>query len=60
MNYANTLFESQSALGNATVLRIYFSPLHASDEGVYTCQSNLTYPVSSVVTKIQAVAIQSK
>ena len=51
---------TQSTIGNATTLSISFDPLHTSDEGTYTCQSNLSYPVSSVITKYSSVIIQSK
>ena len=50
----------QSTIGNTTTLSILFVPLYTSDEGTYTCQSNLSYPVSSVITKYSKVIIQSK
>ena len=50
----------QSTIGNTTTLSISFFPLRTSNGGTYTCQSNLSYPVSSVITKYSGAIIQSK
>ena len=50
----------QSTIKNATNLSITFIPLQTSDGGTYTCQSNLSYPVSSVITRYRSVIIRSK
>ena len=60
MSYGDIFPGTQSTIGNTTTLSISFDPLHTSDEGTYTCQSNLSYPVSSVITKYSSVIIQSK
>ena len=62
MIYGDGTQTRQSTIGNTTTLSISFVPLHTSDEGTYTCQSNLSYryPVSSVITKHSDVIIQSK
>ena len=60
MIYGDVFPGTQSTIGNTITLSISFDPLHTSDEGTYTCQSNLSYPVSSVITKYSDAIIQSK
>ena len=60
VSYGDIFPGTQSTIGNTTTLSISFDPLHTSDEGIYKCQSNLSYPVSSVITKYSSVMIQSK
>ena len=60
MTYGDVFVGTQSTIGNTTTLSISFDPLYTSDGGSYTCQSNLSYPVSSVITKYSTVIIQSK
>ena len=60
MTYGDVFPGTHSTIGSTTTLSISFDPLHTSDEGTYTCQSNLSYPVSSVITKYSSVIIQSK
>ena len=51
---------TQSTVGNTTTLSVSFVPLYTMDAGIYTCQSNLGYPVPSVMTKDQNAIVQSK
>ena len=51
---------TQSTVGNTTTLSVSFVPLYTMDARNYTCQSNLGYPVPSVMTKDQNAIVQSK
>ncbi|KAL5486438.1 hypothetical protein EMCRGX_G018913 [Ephydatia muelleri] len=49
---------TQSTVGNTTTLSVSFVPLYTMDAGNYTCQSNLSYPVPSIMTKDQNAIVQ--
>ena len=60
MSYVNVVPWIQSTNGNKTTLSVSFIPIYTSDGDMYTCQSNLSYPVGSIINKSKNVTIQSK
>ena len=47
-NGSNITVETQTATGSTTTLTLAFSPLHTSHRGLYTCQSTIHSPASTV------------
>ena len=48
-NDGNITVETQTATGSTTTLTLSFSPLHTSHGGLYTCQSTIDSPASTVI-----------